>query len=69
MNDDIKELNRRNTVTVEQALRDYDQKFSAQQAQIENLQQGLAAASGRITSLETTLGILRAKITGTGPTA
>lgn len=63
----IKELNKRNTETVEIALRDIYSKYYDQQALIDNLHAGIATMQQRMSALEQQLIIQKVQLTGLGP--
>lgn len=63
------ELNKRNTETVRQAIKEMSDKILAQQIKIDNLNATITTLNGRIDNLETTISLLRAKSMGSGPTS
>ena len=63
------ELNRRNTETVKQAIKDMSNQVFAQQIKIDGLNSTITTLNSRIDNLERTVNLLRAMLTGSGPTS
>ena len=63
----LNELNKRNTETVEQALKDMYSKIQEQQIRIDGLLNTLSILSAKLNTLELTLMLQKAKSMGTGP--
>lgn len=63
------ELNRRNTETVRRALKDMSDQIFAQQIKIDGLNSTITTLNSRIDNLERTVNLLRAMLTGSGPTS
>ncbi len=61
-------INKRNTETVEIAMKDMYLKIYQQQVKIDALQTALSSAVEKINSLEKQVMLMRAKSIGTGPT-
>ena len=64
----MQELNRRNTETTEQALKDMYKKIEEQQIRINGLNTTLSSMYERMNAIEKMVMLYKAKITGTGPT-
>lgn len=60
-------LARRNTATVEQKLRDFDNCLQTQTKQIVELTAAVTTLIQRVSDIETNFGLIRAKSFGTGP--
>ena len=60
-------ITRRNTETVEAAIKDMYAKIYEQQKRIDALQTALSSATEKINSLERQLMLMRAKSIGSGP--
>lgn len=63
------DLNKRNTETVKQALKEMSDKVYAQQTKIDGLNATITTLNSRIDNLEVTVNLLRAMAMGRGPTA
>lgn len=63
----LKDISRRNTVTVEEALKDMYNMLYAKQLQIDQLNNGMATLQSRLNSLEQQLIIQKVQLTGLGP--
>jgi outer membrane murein-binding lipoprotein Lpp len=63
------ELNRRNTETVRQTIKDMSDQVFAQQVKIDGLNSTITTLNSRIDNLERTVNLLRAMLMGSGPTA
>ena len=63
------ELNRRNTETVKQAIKDMSNQVFAQQIKIDGLNSTITTLNSRIDNLERTVNLLRAMLMGSGPTS
>lgn len=63
------ELNRRNTETVRQSLKEMSAHIFAQQVKIDGLNSTITTLNSRIDNLERTVNLLRAMLTGSGPTS
>lgn len=63
------DLNKRNTETVKQALKEMSDKVFAQQTKIDGLNASITTLNSRIDNLEVTVNLLRAMLMGRGPTA
>ena len=64
----MEELSRRNTETVEQALKDMYKKIQEQQVSINGLNTTIGSMYERMNALEKMVMLHKARITGTGPT-
>jgi hypothetical protein len=67
MEEHINNLNKRNTVTVEQAIKMMEEKLRAQDDQIEALRTAIAAAINRCEAVEQMVIKVRVGSVGTGP--
>lgn len=65
----MEDLNKRNTETVKQALKEMSDKVYAQQTKIDGLNASITTLNSRIDNLEVTVNLLRAMLMGRGPTA
>ena len=63
----LKELNRRNTVTVEAAMKDLYAQLYFKQTQLDQVNAGLASLQERMNNLEQQLIIQKVQLTGLGP--
>ena len=63
----MNELNRRNTETVEQVLKEQNAKILEQHKRIDLLNTAVTNLTQKIIELETMLIIQKVKLTGTGP--
>ena len=66
--ENVQELNKRNTGIIEQALKDMYKKIQEQQISINGLNTTMGSVYERINVLEKMIMLHKAKITGTGPT-
>ena len=64
----MSDLNRRNTAAVEQQLKELNEIVRAQQIRIDGLVASMSTLQGRLNQQEQTIAMLRARLTGTGPT-
>lgn len=65
----LETLNKRNTVTVEKALKEANEKISALQVRIEGLNTTIGTLNNKVDEMQRNLNIFRAMITGRGPTS
>lgn len=63
----LKEISRRNTITVEEALKDMYEKLYDKQNQIDLLNNSISSLQQRMNSLEQQLIIQKVQLTGLGP--
>lgn len=63
----MQELNRRNTETVEAAMKDMYSKIYDQQIHINNIQTALSNMTEKLNTLELQLTIQKVRLTGLGP--
>lgn len=66
-NDVLKELNKRNTVAVEQALKDQESKFSELFDTVRQLQSLVGTLQAQVQTLQNDCNLFRARLAGTGP--
>jgi uncharacterized coiled-coil protein SlyX len=64
----MSDLNRRNTAAVEQQLKELNDIVRAQQIRIDGLVALMSTTQERLNQQEQTVAMLRARLTGTGPT-
>jgi prefoldin subunit 5 len=64
----MKDINRRNTETVEQVIKDMYNKIQEQHIRIDQLNTAISSMSERMNSLEQLLITYKVKSIGTGPT-
>jgi hypothetical protein len=65
----IEGVNRRNTVTIEEALREMRAKLATQQERIDGLVKTVSGLLGRQSELEQNVAVLRGRFAGNGPTS
>lgn len=63
------ELNRRNTETVKQTIKDLTEKVYAQQTILNEQNNTIKTLGNKVDELARTVNMLRAVVTGTGPTS
>lgn len=66
-NDILNEVNHKNTIAFEQALKDITIRMNDLQIQVNSMTSAISGVNERITSLENQLNIYRASSFGTGP--
>ena len=65
--DNIQEINHRNTITIEQVLKDMDIKILSQQIRINGLNAAISTTNERINQLEQMVFLQKVQSTGRGP--
>ncbi len=63
----MNDLNRRNTLTVEQVLKELNEKVLSQQIRIDGLVSTISSLMERLNGLELSVLMMRVNLTGKGP--